>query len=282
MKNEYFSLIQPFLQWKLKSCQYDINEVQIANYAKISLLEAENVLSELIRLHVVDTEIKANCPNCFTLHKVESEENLLICNECGEEFYPLKNKRLLYYKYMLNPNSKLLREHENSKVLRHQIAKRKLYGGGIGEMNRKVKVFLSYSHSDEQYKNELDKHLSVLRRSEKVDTWNDRALLAGAKLDDEIEQHLRNDDIFILLISSDFINSDYCYNKEMQKAIERANANQCIMVPVIVRPCLWQVLPIKDFLAMPQDGKPISKYEDRDEAYTEVVSAINNLINTFE
>ena len=154
--------------------------------------------------------------------------------------------------------------------------------GGCGEMDKKVKVFLSYSHKDEEYKNELDKHLSVLRRSEKIDTWNDRMLQVGTKLDEDIKKHLREDDIFIFLISADFIASDYCYNIEMQKAIERAKANECVVAPVIVRPCLWQELPIKEFLALPKDGKPISKYDDKDEAYTEVVSAIRKLIDSFE
>nr|WP_275955362.1 toll/interleukin-1 receptor domain-containing protein [Mediterraneibacter glycyrrhizinilyticus] len=149
-------------------------------------------------------------------------------------------------------------------------------------MEKKVKVFLSYCHVDEMYKEELDKHFAPLKRSNKVETWNDRELKAGTKFDDNIKSHLNQDDIIILLISSDFFASDYCYNIEMQRAIERANRRECILIPIIVRPCLWTETPIKDILALPKDGKPISKYEDKDEAYLEIVTAVSDMIDSFE
>lgn len=128
----------------------------------------------------------------------------------------------------------------------------------------------------------LDKHFAALKRSDKVETWNDRRLVPGCKLDEDIKKHLGEDDIIILLISSDFIVSDYCYNIEMCKAIERVENRECIVIPIIVRPCLWTETPLKDILALPEDGKPISQFADCDEAYLEVVSAVNKMLNSFE
>ena len=94
------------------------------------------------------------------------------------------------------------------------------------QKKRKVKVFFSYAHADETYKNELNKHLSPLKRSEKIEAWNDEELLPGSSFDDEIKQKLEQSDIIILLISSDFINSDYCYEIEMQNAMTRAERDE--------------------------------------------------------
>ena len=71
------------------------------------------------------------------------------------------------------------------------------------------------------------------------------------------------------------------HNIEMQRAIERANKVDCILIPIIVRPCLWKVTPIKDILVLPKDGTPISQYADKDEAYLEIVSAVNDMINSY-
>ena len=149
-------------------------------------------------------------------------------------------------------------------------------------MNKnKVKIFLSYSHIDEEFKNKLDVHFAPLKRNNKVDTWNDRKLIPGTLFDEEIKKHLTEDDIIILLISADFINSDYCYEIEMTTALERMKNGTAVVIPIILRPCLWQETSLKDIQALPKDGKPISKYEDSDDAYFEIVKSINNIIEDF-
>lgn len=280
MKQEQLKKIQPLLQWKLEKKRLQIDENQIARYANVSITVAEEILRDLLRVHAVYVDIKVNCPKCFMSYTIECTDKEIVCNECGNEFIPENNKRLLHYYYILNDKSNLFDKYKKESRPRRalfQIAKKDL--GGSVHMIKKMKVFLSYSHADEKYKEELDKHFAALKRSDKVETWNDREMEAGTRFDDDIKCHLDQDDIIILLISSDFIASDYCYNTEMKKAIERANNDECRVIPIIVRPCLWKETPIKDILALPKDGKPISKYEDRDEAYLEIVSAVNNMIN---
>lgn len=283
MNQEQLKKIQPFLQWKLKKKQLQIDENQIARYANVSKAVAESILEYLIKVNAIYIEVRTNCPKCFMSYSIDCTDKEVVCTECGNEFIPKKNKHLLHYYYMLNDKSKLFNKDKKEGRPRRnlfQMAKKELRGNT--SMTKEIKVFLSYSHADEKYKEELDKHFAALKRSDKVETWNDRELQAGTKFDDDIKSHLNQDDIIILLISSDFIASDYCYNIEMQRAIERANNNECKVIPIIVRPCLWTETPIKDILALPKDGKPISKYEDSDEAYLEIVSAVNNMINSFE
>ena len=117
-----------------------------------------------------------------------------------------------------------------------------------------------------------------MKRSNKISTWNDRKLVAGTKFDDEIKKHLNEDDIIILLVSADFINSDYCYEIEMSKALERMEKGEAVVIPIILRPCLWYETPLKDIQALPMDAVPVSKYSDEDDALFEVVQAINKLI----
>ncbi|MBQ7795462.1 MAG: toll/interleukin-1 receptor domain-containing protein [Lachnospiraceae bacterium] len=149
-------------------------------------------------------------------------------------------------------------------------------------MNEKeLKVFMSYSHVDEGFKEKLEVHLSPLKRNKKICSWNDSELLVGTMIDDEINKHLEHDDIIILLVSADFINSDYCYGIEMEKAIERCKKGECKIVPVILRPCLWKETPLKKLLCLPRDGKAISMYENEDSAYLEVVTALNKIIENY-
>ena len=117
--------------------------------------------------------------------------------------------------------------------------------------------------------------------------WSEEYFNIGQKgderwtTDEEIKQHLKEDDIIVLLISADFINSDYCYEKEMKTAFERMEKKEAVVVPVIVRPCYWKTTPLGDIQALPKDGKPISKYQDEDDAYVEIVESISNIIDDF-
>ena len=86
-----------------------------------------------------------------------------------------------------------------------------------------VKVFFSYSHDDETARNELEKHLAVLKRQGSIETWYDRRILAGADLDNEIDKKLTESNLVLLLVSPDFLASDYCYSVEMEKAFEMKN-----------------------------------------------------------
>ena len=135
-------------------------------------------------------------------------------------------------------------------------------------------LFFSYSHKDEALRDQLQTQLAMLRRQGVIDMWHDRRITAGENLDDVISVHIENDDIILLLISPDFLASDYCYEKEMTRAMERHEAGQAVVIPVILRPCGWHEAPFGKLMATPTDGRPVTKWPDRDEAFLDVTRAI--------
>lgn len=135
-------------------------------------------------------------------------------------------------------------------------------------------VFFSYSHADEALRDQLEKQLALLKRQGVIQVWHDRRIGAGQEFGSAIDQHVETDDIILLLVSSDFLASDYCYEKEMLRAMERHEAGGAIVIPVILRACDWHGAPFGKLNATPRDGKPITQYADRDEAMLEVAKAV--------
>jgi len=137
-----------------------------------------------------------------------------------------------------------------------------------------AKLVFSYSHADETLRNELEKHLSPLKRQGLIEAWHDRRIVTGQEFNNEISQHFEEADIVLLLVSSDFINSDYCYDVEMRRAVERHDLGLTVVIPVILRPCHWHDLPFGKLLAATPDGKPVTQYPSLDDGFFYVVSAI--------
>ncbi len=100
-----------------------------------------------------------------------------------------------------------------------------------------MKAFISYSHYDAEFLTSLHQHLAALRRQKLLEIWTDREIDAGGVLDSKIAAAMEKADIFLLLVSSSFINSDYCYEKEFKKTLEKQKAGKALIVPIIVRPC---------------------------------------------
>ena len=99
-----------------------------------------------------------------------------------------------------------------------------------------VEVFYSYAHEDEALCNELEKHLSLLQRQRLITAWHDRHILPGTDWAQAIDEHLERASVILLLISADFLASDYCYGIEMQRALERHQANEARVIPILLRP----------------------------------------------
>lgn len=136
-------------------------------------------------------------------------------------------------------------------------------------------VFFSYSHRDEELRNELETHLAALKRQGIIETWHDRRIGAGEDFENEISENLEKADVILLLASSDFIASEYCYGVEMARAMERHESGEAHVIPVILRPCYWQGLTFGRLLATPTDGKPVTKFANQDDAFLEVTKAIH-------
>jgi len=143
-------------------------------------------------------------------------------------------------------------------------------------------LFFSYSHRDEALRNQLEVHLSMLKRQGILETWHDRRITAGEEFDKAISKNLEAADIILLLVSSDFLASDYCYNAEMHRALERHKRNEACVIPVILRSCDWHHAPFSTLLVTPTDGRPVSKFSSQDDAFLEVVTAIRRVVSERE
>lgn len=137
-----------------------------------------------------------------------------------------------------------------------------------------IRLFLSYSHQDEDLRKELEKHLAALRRDGVIDIWQDRRIGPGDEFDREISNQLEAANIVLLLVSSDFLHSDYCYDIEMKRALERHAEGSARVIPVILRPCDWQKTPLGKLNATPTDGKPVIEHASLDRGFLEVARAV--------
>ena len=137
-----------------------------------------------------------------------------------------------------------------------------------------IRLFLSYSHQDEDLRNELEKHLATLKRDGVIDIWHDRRIGPGEELDREICNQLELANIVLLLVSSDFLHSDYCYDIEMKRALERHDEKSTIAIPVILRPCDWKNSLLGILNATPTDGKPVTEHSSHDRGFLEVARAV--------
>jgi hypothetical protein len=142
-----------------------------------------------------------------------------------------------------------------------------------------IRLFYSYSHKDERLRDQLETHLSLLTRQGVIDEWHDRKIGAGQHIDDEIDRYLATAHIILLLVSADFLHSDYCYGREMARALEMEEAGEARIIPIILRAVDWQDAPFRSLKALPKDGKPVKSWSNRDEAWKDVAAVIRAAAN---
>jgi hypothetical protein len=148
----------------------------------------------------------------------------------------------------------------------------------VGQQQTAKELFYSYSHKDAELREELERHLSILKRSGIVQGWHDRAIDAGAEWAGQIDEHLGKADIILLLISADFLASDYCYDIEMKRALARHEAGEAIVIPVILRPVDWSGAPFAKLQCLPTHAVPVTSWANRDEAFRDVAEGIRHAI----
>ena len=140
-----------------------------------------------------------------------------------------------------------------------------------------VEAFISFSHKDEALRAELDTHLKLLRRLSVLDTWSDRCITAGDDWRGQIHDAMERANLILFLVSAEFIASDYCWDVEMKRALERADGGSAVIVPIIVRTCLWKKAPFARFQVLPENGKAVTAVAARsakDRAWTNVAEGI--------
>ena len=141
-----------------------------------------------------------------------------------------------------------------------------------------VEVFFSYSHKDQHFRDQLETQLSLLKREGLISSWHDRKIDAGEEWAGKIDEHLNSAQIILLLISADFIASDYCYDIEMKRALERYEAGEAYVIPVILRWVDWRNTSFGKLQALPRDAKPVTSWIDCDEAFFDITQGIRKIV----
>ncbi len=135
-------------------------------------------------------------------------------------------------------------------------------------------AFISYSHHDSDALDRLHVHLAPLRRDGLIREWFDRDILAGDDLNGKIAEQLESSSLFLLLVTPDFLNSNYCVEREMARALERQNAGEVRVIGIIAEPCDWQSTELRAIKVLPRDGKPIAEWTNANSAWLNVAQEI--------
>jgi WD40 repeat protein/GTPase SAR1 family protein/predicted MPP superfamily phosphohydrolase len=141
-----------------------------------------------------------------------------------------------------------------------------------------LEVFISYSHRDEALREELFKHLSALSRENVIGFWHDRKIGAGAEWRGDIDRHLEQARIILLLVSPDFIASEYCYDVETKRALERHAAGEAVVIPVVLRPVDWLNTPLAELQSLPRDNRAVTTWPNQDAAFVEIAKGIRQAV----
>jgi hypothetical protein len=142
-----------------------------------------------------------------------------------------------------------------------------------------ISIFISYAHEDESLRRELENHLAFLHAYGHP-VWHDRKILAGRRWADEIDQNLDSCSLVLLLISSSFLGSYYCYEVEFKRAMERHRAGEAVVIPILVRDVFWEFGELKDLQAVPRDGKAVLSchWQSKDAAFRNIAEEIRKVI----
>ena len=141
-----------------------------------------------------------------------------------------------------------------------------------------VQVFISYARIDEHLCDELLIHLASVRRQGVIREWYDRLISPGANEHDATHEALEGSQIFLPLVSAHYLASRYCFDVEMRRALERHESGDAQIVPVIVRACDWEYPPLGSLRALPTEGRPVTSWANRDEAWVDVIRGIKRAV----
>lgn len=144
-----------------------------------------------------------------------------------------------------------------------------------------LEIFCSYAHKDEALQEALKKHLSSLEHQGRAFLWHDRLLVAGTDWASEIDEHLNSAALILLLISADFLASSYCYGVEMKRALERHEAGEALVIPILLRAVEWQDERIARLHALPANARAVTSWTNQDEAFADIAADIRRALNHF-
>jgi hypothetical protein len=140
-------------------------------------------------------------------------------------------------------------------------------------------LFYSYSHQDSELRDRLSTYLAPLRRKGKIVEWHDRKIEPGTDWDTEISNRLDSANLVLLLLSPEFLASDYCFGVEVEKSLMRLKSGTLRVAPVLLRPCLWEDSPFSELQLIPRDARAISSASSPEEAWKEVALEISKMVS---
>jgi TIR domain len=143
-----------------------------------------------------------------------------------------------------------------------------------------ISLFYSYLHKDEALRTKLETHLALLKSQGVISDWHDRRIEAGTEWDGDIKGELDHAGMILFLVSADFLASRYCQDVEVRRAMERHEGGTARVIPIILRPVDWHSAPFGKLSALPRDGKPVTKWSNRDEAFTDIARGIREAART--
>jgi hypothetical protein len=250
------------------------------------------LIDEVVPYDAVDHTERLGCVNDFLYDKTRVDDGMRkghLCENCKkyiEKHRLSETQSFLYNDIISMLKSLAIASTDERSIIRNSS------DTAISEVNFNFKtnqnisknknngdsIFISYSHKDEKDRMKLEDHLKILQKLGLISIWTDRKITPGDEWKGQIDNNLKSARIILMLISSNFMASDYCYDIEMTTALKRHENNEATAIPIILRDCLWQIAEFAKLQALPQDGKPIQKFVRKDEAYTSIARAIAKII----
>ncbi|MGH2478823.1 MAG: toll/interleukin-1 receptor domain-containing protein [Ktedonobacteraceae bacterium] len=146
-------------------------------------------------------------------------------------------------------------------------------------MSVPLEVFCCYAREDQPMLTQLKKHLAPLERQGQIVIWSDTNLNAGVEWEHTLHQHLERADIILLLISPDFIASDYCYSTEMGRAITRHHEGAAVVIPILLRATFWHNAPFARLQMVPTNARPVTSWPDHDDGFHDITLQVNQVVS---
>ena len=141
-----------------------------------------------------------------------------------------------------------------------------------------IRLFYSYSHKDEALRDELEEHLALLKGQGCIVGWHARRIGAGDEWKGQLDKNLEEAQIILLLISPSFLASDYCYDIETKRALERHDKGEAKVIPVLLRPVDWEGAPFARLQGLPIDLRPVTTWTNKDEAFKNIAQGIRRVV----
>src|SRR5437667_7245877 len=141
-----------------------------------------------------------------------------------------------------------------------------------------IEVFYAYASEDEPWALELEKHLTLLQRQNLITTWHPRLITAGADWQQVIDSHLQSASVILLLISPDFLASNYCYSTQMKRALEREQTKGVRIVPILLRPVDWKNAPFAHLYPLPSDARFLTEWPNIDRAFADITTSLRRTL----